>query len=99
MRTFQYRSESGGLRNPQTSAQLSGMDPGPHSGVGPGGAGNAQSAKASSMVLMLFLLLHRHAVPLKITCNQVHMFAKHDGSNREDEFFPNTIFGVDLAYL
>ena len=34
-------------------------------GVGPGGVGKAQSAKASSMVLMLFPLLHRHAVPLK----------------------------------
>ena len=65
MRTFQYRSESGGLRNPQTSAQLFGIDPGPHNGVGPGGVGNAQSAKASSMVLMLSLLLHRHAVLLK----------------------------------
>ena len=65
MRTFQYRSESGGLRNPQTSAQLFEIDPGPHNGVGPGGVGNAQSAKASSIVLMLSLLLHRHAVPLK----------------------------------
>ena len=47
------------------AAQLLGIDPGPHSGVGPGGVGNAQSAKASSIVLMLSLLLHRHAVPLK----------------------------------
>ena len=53
------------LRNPQTSAQLFGIDPGPHSGVGPGGVGEAQSVKASSIVLMLFLLRHRHAVPLK----------------------------------
>ena len=52
------------LRNPQTSAQLFGIDPGPHNGAGPGGVGKAQSAKASSMVLMLYLLLHRHAVPL-----------------------------------
>ena len=28
-------------------AQLSGMDPGLHNGVGPGGVGKAQSAKAS----------------------------------------------------
>ena len=35
--TFQKRWEPGGLRNPQTPAQLSGMDPGPHKGVGPGG--------------------------------------------------------------
>ena len=65
MRTFQYRSEPGGLRNPQTTAHLPGIDPGPHYGAGPGGVGNAQSANVSSIVLMLSLLLHRHAVPLK----------------------------------
>ena len=32
---------------------------------GPGGVAKAQSAKASSIVLMLFPLLHRHAAPLK----------------------------------
>ena len=41
------------------------VEPGPHKGGGPGGADKAQSAKASSMVLMLFLLMHRHAGPLK----------------------------------
>ena len=61
-------------------------------GVGPSGAGKAQSAKASSMVLMLFLLLHRHAAPIEIARNQVHIFAKHHGSNREDELFPSTTF-------
>ena len=35
----------GGLRNPQTSAQLSGMDPGPHNGVGPGGVGKIRPQK------------------------------------------------------
>ena len=40
-----------GLRNPQTSAQLSGMDPGPHYGVRPRGVGKAQSIKASSIAL------------------------------------------------
>ena len=53
--TFTYRCESGGLRNPQTSAQLFGIDPGRHNGVGPGGVGNAESAKASSIVFMLSL--------------------------------------------
>ena len=48
-----------------TSAQLFGIDAGLHSGVVPGGVGDAQSAKASSTVLMLSLLLRRHAVPLK----------------------------------
>ena len=70
MRTFPHRSEPGGLRNPQTSAQLSGIDPGPHNGGGPGGAGKAQSVKASSTVLRLFLLRHRHAVPLRSTATK-----------------------------
>ena len=34
MRTFPNRSEPGGMRNPQTSAQLSGMDQGSHNGGG-----------------------------------------------------------------
>ena len=91
MRTFQYRSESGGLRNPQTSAQLFGIDPGPHNGVGPSGVGNAQSAKAPSIVLMLSLLLHRHAFPLKPPAT-MSMLTNHDGSDCEDEFFCNTPF-------
>ena len=58
-------SESGGFRNPQTSAHLPGMAPGLHNGVVPGAIGEAQSAKASSMVQMLFLLSHRHAAAFK----------------------------------
>ena len=62
---FHCRSDSGGFINPHTLAQLPGIDPGHHNGGVPGGIGKAQSAKASSMVLMLFLLSHRHAAPLK----------------------------------
>ena len=65
MATLISRSEPCGLRNPQTSAQLFGIDPGHHNGVGPGGVGKAQSVKASSIVLRLLLLRHRYAVPLK----------------------------------
>ena len=71
----QCRSDSGGLRNPQTSAHLPGIDPGPHNGVGPGSIGTAQSAKASSMVLMLFLLSLLQ--PVEVTGHQVHLFVKH----------------------
>ena len=56
-------AEPGGLRNPQTSSHTSGMDPGPHNGVGPGGVGKILSINASSIVLRLSLLRHRHAVP------------------------------------
>ena len=60
MRTFQYRSEPSGLRNPQTSAQLFGMDPGP-----PGGVRKAQSENTSSIVLILSRLRQRQAAPSK----------------------------------
>ena len=99
VRTFQYRSEPGGLRNPQTSAQLFGIEPGPHNGVGPGGVGNAQSAKASSIVLMLSLLLHRHAGSIEITCNHVSLLTNHDSTDGEDELLGNTsLLGVYVAF-
>ena len=63
--TFQKRWEPSGLRNPQTSAQLLGMDPDPHNGGVPGGVGKAKSAKASSTVLRLSRLRQREAVTLK----------------------------------
>ena len=59
----QYRSESGGLRNPQTSAQLFGIDPSLHNDAEPGGVGSAQSAKASSMVLPMCPLKMYPCVP------------------------------------
>ena len=60
------------LRNPQTSAQLSGMDPGHHSGVRPGGVGRAQSVNASSIVI-------------EITCNQVNFLRNHNGTKSKNE--------------
>ena len=45
--------------------QMSGMDPGPHSGVGPSGVSKILSIKASSIVLRLSLPRCLHAVPLK----------------------------------
>ena len=63
-RAFWYWSDQRGSRNPHPPTQQLGTDPGPHSGVRPSGISKAQYAKASPMVLMLILLLHRHAVPL-----------------------------------
>ena len=66
-------SEPCGLRNPQTSAQLSGMDPGHHNGVGPGGVGKAQSIKASSIAWVV--VSDATSPPSTIeknTCNQVN---------------------------
>ena len=63
--TFQNFWETGGFRKPHTSAQLSVMDRGHHNGVGPGGVGKAQSAKASSIELRLSRLRQRQAAPVK----------------------------------
>ena len=63
--TLQKRWETGGLRNPQTSAQLFGMDPGHYNGVGPGGVGKVLSVNALSIALRLSLLRHRQTVLLE----------------------------------
>ena len=99
MRTFQYRSEPSGLRNPQTSAQLFGIEPGHHNGVGPSGAGNAQSAEASSIVLMLSPVAAPPCCSIEITCNHVNLLTNHDSTDGEDELLGNTsFFGVGVAY-
>ena len=65
-RSLQRSLESGGLRDPHTSAHVPGTAPGPHNGVGPRGIGTSQSAKASSMIMMLLALVaRRQAAPLK----------------------------------
>ena len=78
MRTFKYRSEPGGLRNPQTSVQLFGIDPGLKNGAGPGGEGKAQSVKASSIVLMLSFAAVPPRSTIEVTCNQVNFLRDHD---------------------
>ena len=91
MRTFQYRSDSGGLRNPQTSVQLFGIDSGPHNGVGPGGVGNevCKSFVDSTDVISVAAL---PCYSIEITCNKVNLLTNHDGTNCEDELFRNTPF-------
>ena len=59
-----FHLSPGGLRNPHTSAHIPGTVPGPHNGVEPGGIGKAQSAKASSITLIVLTLVsRRHAAP------------------------------------
>ena len=70
-----------------------GTDPGVPTVVGdPGGAGKAQSEKASSIVLMLSLLLHRHAASIEINCNHVNLLTNHDSTDGEDELLGNALF-------
>ena len=89
MRTFQYRSEPGRLRNPQTSAQLFGIDPGPHNGV--------KSFVDSTDVIPLAA---SSCCCIEITCNHVNLLTNHDGTDGEDELLGNTpFFGVDIAYM
>ena len=92
------RNPVGGLRNPQTSAQLSGMDPGSHNGVGPGGVGKAQSVKASSIVLRLSLAATSPRRTIEITCNQVNFLRNHNGTKSENELLGDAfLLGVDVA--
>ena len=96
--TFQKRWDPGGLRKPQTSAQLFGMDPGPHNGVGPGGVGKAQSENTSSIVLILSRLRQRQAAPLKSPATKSMFLRDHKSTNGLDDFLGNTfLLGVDVA--
>ena len=79
-------------------AQVSGMEPGPHSGGVPSGVSKILSINASSIVLRLSLPRYRHAVPLKITCNQINFLRNHDGTKSEDELLGNAfLFVVNVA--
>ena len=88
--TFQKRWEPGGLRNPQRSALLSGMDPSPHSGEGPGGVSKAQSVNASSIVLKLSQLRERQAVPLKSPATKSNVLRNQNSTNGLDDPLGNT---------
>ena len=67
-------------------------------GVEPSGVGKSQSAQASSVVLMMFLLLHRHAAPLKSPATKSTCSPSITARIVRMSFFPNTtFFGVDIA--
>ena len=98
MRTFQYRSQPGGLRNPQASGQLFGIDPGPHSGVGPGGVSKAQSVKASSKVLNVVSAAASPRSTIEITSNHVNLLRNHDITDGEDELLGDAfLLGVNVV--
>ena len=79
---------------------MSGMNPGPHSGVGPRGVGKILSINASSIVLRLSLPRYRHAVTIEITCNHVNLLRNHDSTDGEDELLGDAfLLGVDVADL
>ena len=62
------------------------VDPGLHHGVGPGGAGKAQSVKASSIGLRLFLLRCCHAVPLKSPATKSILLRNQDSMEGDVRF-------------
>ena len=86
------------MRNPQTSAQLLGMEPGSHSGAGPGGVGKAQSEKASSIVLRIVSAATAPRCSLEINCNQVNFLRNHNGTKSLDELLGDAfLLSVDVA--
>ena len=97
MRTFQNRSETGGLRNPQTSAQLFGIDPCLHNGGRPGGVGNAVW-KGFDNSTDVIPVAASPCCSNEITCNHVNLLTNHDGTDGEDDLLDNTsYFGVDIV--
>ena len=96
--TFQKRWEPGGLRNPQTSAQLSGMDPGHHYDVEARWRrqDTAHICFVNSTEVVSATTPPRSTV--KITCNQVNFLRNHDGTKSADELLGNAfLFGVNVA--
>ena len=97
IRTFQYRSEPSGLRNPQTSAQLLGIDPGLHNGVG---RRRWQSAVRKSFVGSTDVVSAATSPrsTIEITCNHVNLLRNHDSTDGEDELLGGAfLLGVDDA--
>ena len=99
-RTLHRSSESGGLRNPHTSAHVPGTAPGPHNGVGPGGIGKAQSAKASSTILMLSAQVsRRQAAPLKSPATTSTCSSSITAPTVRISFFPMPRFLAKLLLM
>ena len=82
------------MRNPQTSAQLFGMEPGPHS-VG-GSRCRKQTTVHKCFVNCAEVVFA--AIPPCVTCNKVNFLINHDGSKSEDELLDNALlFGINVA--
>ena len=87
----------GGLRNPQTSAHLPGIDPGPHNGVGPGGIGKAVG-KGFFDGTDVVPVVAPPCSTVEITGHQVHLFVKHHCTNRKDKLLAYATFlGVNVT--
>ena len=85
-------------RDPHTSAQLFGMDPGPHNGVGPGGVGKAQSEKGFINGTKIVSAVTTPRCSTEITCNQVNFLRNHNDTKSLDELLGDTfLLGVDVA--
>ena len=88
------------LRNPQTSAQLFGIDPGLHKGVGSNGVGNAQVCKSFVDSTDVTPVAASSCCSIEITCNHVNLVTQHNGTDCENELFRNTpFFCVDIVNM
>ena len=78
------------------SAQLFGIDPGPHSGVGR----RWQRTVCKNFVDSTYVVsvAASPCCSIEITCNQVNLMTNHDCSDGEDELLGNaSLLGVDVA--
>ena len=95
--TSQYRSESGSTKEP---AHIS-LSPivwnrtwSPRGCGSPAALAKRSPPKSSCHGTDVVSTAAPPRNPIEIARNQVHVFAKHHGSNREDELIPNTTFFV-----
>ena len=101
LRTFQNRWESGGSKNPQTSVHKSGIDPGPHSGVGPGGVSKfaVRECLLKSASADVAFASASPRCPIEVTSNQINLMTGHDGTAREDELFGDARFFAKMLQM
>ena len=92
IRAFQYRSESGGLKNPHTSAQLFGIDPSHTQWCRARRRWKCAVCKGFVNSTDAASIAAPPRCSLEITCNQVNMLTKHNCWDGKDEFFRNTPF-------
>ena len=100
MRTFRWRSEPGGFRNPQTKAQLFGIEPGPHNGVRAWRRWQCTVCEGFVDSTDVIPVAAPPCCSIEITCNHVNLLTNHDSTDGEDELLGNaSLFGVDVAYV
>ena len=77
---------------------MSGMDPGPHSGVRPGGVGKVLCSKCFVNSTEVVFATIPPCSTIEVTCNQVNFLGNHDGTKSKNELLGKAfLLGVNVA--